>query len=165
MDFKSLMPFSRGGSLSRTDNGDPFTSLRREMDRMFDDFSRGFPLATGSAGGGFLTPKVNVAETDKGLELTAELPGIDSKDIDLDLADGVLTLKAEHSEGREEKDEKKQYHLVERSTGAYLRRFALPLAADEDKVEASFDKGVLKVFVPRATEAEKPHRRIAMSGS
>ena len=111
---------------------------------------------------GFLSPKVNVAETDKGLELTADLPGVDQKDIDLDLVDGVLTIKAEHREEKDERDDKKQYHLVERSYGTFLRRFVLPFEADQDKVEASFDKGVLKVFVPRQENEAKQARKIAI---
>jgi HSP20 family protein len=72
----------------------------------------------------------------------------------------VLTLKAEHKTEKEEKDEKKQYHLVERSRGTYLRRFALPFEVDEDKVEANFDKGILKVSVPRSARPEKAARKI-----
>ncbi len=162
MNLRSLVPFARSGALAPTDY-DPFTALRREMDRMFDGFGRDMrlPVLNDAA---FLSPKVNVAETDKGLELTAELPGIDEKDIELDLADGVLTLKAEHKTEKEEKDEKKQYHLVERSYGTYLRRFALPFEADENKVEAKFEKGVLHVTVPKAAAAEKKAKKIAVKG-
>ncbi|PSC07029.1 Hsp20/alpha crystallin family protein [Alsobacter soli] len=159
MDFRSLMPFS-GSSLSRAGNGDPFMSLRREMDRMFDDFTRGWPAPSGMEQGGFLTPKVNVAETEKGLEVTADLPGVDPKDIQVDLTDGVLTLKAEHKSEKEEKDEAKRYHLVERSSGSYMRRFSLPFEADEDKIDASFEKGVLKISIPRSASAEKPAKKI-----
>lgn len=166
MDFKSLIPFGRSTGLARGDGDfDPFLSLRREMDRMFDDFSRGWSLPSPASSNGFLSPRVDVAETDKGLEVTAELPGIDQKDIELDIADNVLTLKAERATEKEEKDEKKHYHLVERSHGSYMRRFALPFEADPDKVEASFDKGVLKVFVPRSPEAEKHVKKIAIKAS
>jgi HSP20 family protein len=142
MEFKSLIPFGRSTGLSRaTTNTDPFTSLRREMDRMFDDFTRGWAVPATFGTSGMLSPKVNVAETDKGLEVTADLPGIDQKDIEINLADGILTLKAEHKAEKEEKDEKKHYHLVERSFGTFMRSFELPFEADTDKVEASFEKG------------------------
>ncbi len=163
MDFKSLMPFSRPGALARGD--DPFNSLRREMDRMFEDFTRDWAVPSTFGTGGFLSPKVNVAETEKGLELTAELPGIDQKDIELDLAEGILTLKAEHKTEKEEKDEKKKYHLVERSYGTYMRRFSLPFEADQDKVEASFEKGVLKVFVPGSPNPEAQAKKIEIKAS
>jgi len=164
MDLKSLNPFGRSSALARTGDADPFASLQRAVDGLFGDFARDWKLPAALGGGtGFLSPKVNVAETEKGLELTAELPGIDQKDIDLDLADGVLTLKAEHRSEKEETDEKKHYHVVERSTGSYLRRFAVPFEPDQDKVEASFDKGVLKVFVPRSAAAAKQSKKIAIS--
>lgn len=165
MAIRSLIPFGRTGALSRGDDSDPFFSLRRDMDRMFEDFTRGWAVPEAFRGNGFLSPKVDIAETDKGLELTAELPGIDEKDIDLELAEGVLTLKAEHQAEKEEKDEKKKYHLVERSYGTFMRRFALPFEADQDKVEAHFKKGVLHVFVPRSAQPEKATRKIAIGGA
>ena len=92
----------------------------------------------------------------KVFEATADLPGIDQKDIEINLADGILTLKAEHKVEKEEKDEKKHYHLVERSFGTFMRSFELPFEADTDKVEATFDKGVLKISVPRSAAGGKP---------
>jgi HSP20 family protein len=166
MEFKSLLPFGRSTGLSRATTGtDPFTSLRREMDRMFDDFTRGWAVPATFGTSGTLSPKVNIAETDKGLEVTADLPGIDQKDIEINLADGILTLKAEHKAEKEEKDEKKHYHLVERSFGTFMRSFELPFEADTDKVEASFEKGVLKISVPRSAAAEKQVKKIAIKGS
>ena len=164
MDFKSLLPFGRSTALSRaaTDT-DPFTSFRREMDRLFDDFTRGW-AAPATFATGLLSPKVNVAETDKGLEITADLPGIDQKDIEISLTGDILTLKAEHKAEKEEEDEKKQYHLVERSFGTFMRRFELPFEADTDKVEASFDKGVLKISVPRSAAAEEQVKKIPIKG-
>ncbi|MEJ2411341.1 MAG: Hsp20/alpha crystallin family protein, partial [Novosphingobium sp.] len=93
-EFRSLIPFGfgsfgRGGS-------DPFAGFRQEMDRLLEDFGRGLPAAASGGKDGFVIPKVDVAETDAGLELTAELPGFDEKDVALDIHDGVLTIKAEH---------------------------------------------------------------------
>ncbi|MCF1502971.1 Hsp20/alpha crystallin family protein [Afifella sp. H1R] len=164
MDFRSMIPFGRQTALTRGPETDPFLAMRREMDRLFDDFTRDWSAPANPAAGGFLSPKVDVAETETGLELTAELPGIDEKDIELDLTDGVLTLKAENKVEREEKDEKKQYHLVERSYGTFMRRFALPFEPKADEVTASFDKGVLKVTVPRAKELEAKGRKITVNG-
>ena len=156
-DFRSLIPFGRT-SMFRS-GFDPFADMRREMDRLTDDFGRGWLTSGNGDSKGFLLPKVDIAETDKGLELTAELPGFDEKDVSLDVHDGILTIKAEHKEEREEKDEKKHYHLVERSRGSFLRRVALPFEADADKANAHLEKGLLKVIVPRlATEASKPRQ-------
>jgi len=164
MDLRSLIPLPRGGVPGRAGGTDPFSSFRRDIDRMFDEFGRwNMPFAQSNES--FLSPKVNVAETDKGLELTAELPGVDQKDIDLDLTDNVLTLKAEHQIDKEEKDESRHYHLVERSYGTFMRRIELPFEADTDKVEASFDKGVLKVFVPRSPSAEKHGKKISVKAA
>lgn len=160
MNLKSLLPFGHKTNLAQEGGDDPFTSLKREMDRLFDNFTRDWAVPSSFAQSGFLSPKVNVAESEKGLELSAELPGVDMKDIELDLTDGVLTLKAEHKEEKEEKDEKKQYHLIERSSGTFMRRFTLPFVADEDKIEASFTAGVLKVLIPRSAVPEKPMRKI-----
>ncbi len=162
MDFKSLIPFggSRGGS-----DVDPFRSLRRDMDRMLESFGRDWSMPAMFGDTGFLSPKVNIAETDKGLEVAAELPGVDPKNIDVKISDGVLTLTAEHTAEKEEKDERKQYHLVERSYGTFMRRFTLPFEADENKVDATFDKGVLKVMISRSPAAEKQAKRIEIKSS
>eukprot|EP01037_Dinobryon_pediforme_P021756 gene21756-22715_t len=165
MTFSVLSPFTRPSTVSRQRDADPFNSLRREIDRMFEDFSTGWPARTLSATSGFLVPKINVTETDKGLEITADLPGVDQKDIQLDLNDGVLTIKAEHKAEKEENDEKKQYHLVERSYGTFLRRLELPFEADEDKIVANFDKGVLKVTVPKSASPAKQAKKIAINAA
>lgn len=162
MSFRSLLPFGRTGDVTQAGADDPFTAMRREMDRLFEDFSRSTGLPAGFGGKGVLSPKVNISETDKGLEITADLPGIDEKDIDVDLDDGILTLKAEHKAEKEEKDEKKRYHLVERSHGTYMRRFALPFEPDENKIEAKFEKGVLHIAIPRSAEAAKQAKKIAV---
>jgi HSP20 family protein len=161
MNFRSILPSAQRRVPARSPDADPFTAMRREMEKMFDDFGGGW-TAPAVSGTDFVTPNVNVAETGKGLEISAELPGVDQKDIEVDLTDGILTLKAERKTEKEEKDEKRQYHIVERSYGSYLRRFALPFEPDADKVEASLDKGVLHVFVPRQQPVEKPKTKIAI---
>ena len=159
MDKKTLMPFGRGSAPSRS-HEDTFLSLRREMDQLFDSFTRGWGLPTLASGDTFLSPRVDIAETETGLEMTAELPGIDPKAIELELEDDMLTLKAERKSDREEKDDKRRYHLTERSTGTYMRTFSLPFTPDRDKITADFDKGVLKVTVPRSPDQPKATKRI-----
>lgn len=159
-ELRSIIPFGRALPLRRGEF-DPFAGFREEVDRLFDDLGTAFPAAT--ARQGFMLPRADVAETDVGLELTADLPGFDDKDVTLDIHDGVLTVKAEHRDEREEKDEKKHFHLVERRHGAYLRRFALPFEADSEKASARLDKGVLKVSVPRMATPEKQPTRIKVT--
>ena len=96
----------------RQAGSDMFSSLQREIDRVFSDFSRGVP-ALGEFGKG-LSMKVNVAETDGAYEVTAEIPGVEPTDIDVQLKDGILTIKGEKKDEKEDKDEKKNYHMVER---------------------------------------------------
>lgn len=134
---------------------DPFTAMRREMERLFHEMGAGSPLPAG-----FISPKVDVAETDAGLEIHAELPGVKADEISLDLTDGVLTLKAERTEETKEEDKDKRWHVVERASGAFIRRFALPFTAKEQEIAASFENGVLKVTIPRAAPEPKPQRRI-----
>ncbi|AIT80210.1 Hsp20/alpha crystallin family protein [Novosphingobium pentaromativorans] len=157
-EFRSLIPFGRG-ALGRS-GYDPFSGFRQEIDRLLEDFGQGIPSTFGNGKSGFLVPKVDVAETEAGLELTAELPGFDEKDVSLDIEDGVMTIRAEHKDEREEKDEKKHYHLVERTQGTFLRRLALPFEADADKASAHLDKGLLTVMVPRLATAEKKPKSI-----
>lgn len=151
----------------------PFAQLRQDIDRLFDDFwggsrrgmtSRLFdfePLAKGLRGQmGFVEPKVDVAETDHEYEITAELPGLDEKDVDVSLSDGILTIRGEKKSETEEK--KKDYYRVERSYGSFQRSFSLPDSIDEDKIGASFEKGVLKLTLPKSAEAQKKQRKIAV---
>ncbi|MDP2622119.1 MAG: Hsp20/alpha crystallin family protein [Hyphomicrobiales bacterium] len=143
---------------------DPFSQLQREVDRLFGEFSRGMPaLGWPFAGEGALTPSIDVSETDQSLELTAELPGVEEKDIDVTLSNNLLTIKAEKKAEKESKD--KTYHLVERSYGAVRRTISVPFDADPDKVEARFDKGVLKVTLPKPPGAAKKERSIKIKAA
>jgi HSP20 family protein len=128
----------------------PFASLQREMDRLFSDFSKRF----GEPFGDEAFPKLDVAETDGEIKVTAELPGITEKDVDVTLRDDVLTIKGEKKAEREEKDEEKNYHLVERSYGSFSRSIRLPAGLDASKVKASMDKGVLTVTMPKPAAAQ-----------
>lgn len=157
-EYRSLIPFGRRSLLRG--GFDPFVSFRDEMDKLLEDFGQSLPAAAGETKGTFLLPKVDVAETDAGLELTAELPGFDEKDVSLDIHEGVLTIKAEHSEERKEDDKEKKYHLVERRQGSFLRRFVLPFEADADKAEAHLENGLLKVNVPRLADVAKQPKTI-----
>jgi len=143
---------------------DPFTQLQHEVDRLFSEFSRGVPaMRWPFAGDGALSPTIDVSETDKALEVTAELPGVEEKDIDVTLSDGLLTIKAEKKAEKETKE--KTYHLVERSYGAFRRTLSVPFDADPNKVEAQFEKGVLKVTLPKPPEVAKKARSIKIKAA
>jgi HSP20 family protein len=153
----------------------PFENLRREIDRLFEDFDGGvwrsrlarplfdvqpfWPRESGWA----TSPAVDVAETDKAYEITAELPGLDEKNIEVKFADGVLTIKGEKQEEKEEK--KKDYYLSERSFGSFQRSFQVPEGVEADKIEASFKKGVLTVTLPKSADAQKAAKKITVKAA
>lgn len=151
--------------------GHPLLSLRREMDRLFDDFFAGFPFGSSSRRWlatdpwrrfqGLLEatyPAVEVAEDETSYRITAELPGMEEKDVELSLAGDVLTLKGEKRQEREEKEGSTV--VSERRYGSFRRSFPLPEDADPERIEASFKNGVLTVTVPRKPEAQSSRRRI-----
>lgn len=152
----------------------PFEGLRQEVDRLFDDFGRGFRWPFGrslfAAEPLFrreLTlptmPAVDVVENEKAYELTAELPGMDEKNIEVKVVNGSLTIKGEKQEEKEEK--KKDYYLQERTFGSFERSFGIPESVDADKIEASFKKGVLTVTLPKKAEAQKPAKKIEVKAA
>lgn len=143
----------------------PLSDFRSQMDRLFDDFFSGWrtPRMGGmldlarSPLGDMVSPRIEVAETDNAIEVTAELPGLSEKEIDVSLDDGVLTIKGEKRAEKEEK--KKNYYLSERHYGAFHRAFRLPENADEQDIKARFDKGVLTISVGKKAEPAKPSGR------
>jgi len=152
----------------------PFESLRDEIDRLFDDFGRGvwqpFRRSLFAAEPFFkrelkwpTMPAVDVVESEKAYEITAELPGMDEKNIEVKVADGRLTIKGEKQEEKEEK--KKDYYLQERRFGSFERSFDVPETVEADKIEANFKKGVLTVTLPKKAEAQKPAKKIEVKAA
>ncbi len=158
-----LTPFRSGGGLLGG-GGDPFMSLHREMNRLFDDVFRGMPAAGGAQGGTgqFIQAQMNVSETDKEIRITAELPGVDQNDVDVSLDDDVLTIRGEKK--FEQKEEKENFHFVERSYGTFQRSVRLPFPVDPEQVNASFENGVLTVSLPKTAQQERS-RKIQIQSS
>jgi HSP20 family protein len=154
MNLKSLIPIGRNRDLARREADNPFLSLQREIDRLFEDFGRGV-LAFGN-GGRDLMPAVDVTETDGEIEITAELPGLEEKDVQVNVSDNVLTIRGEKK--AEKEDKQKDYRMVERSYGSFYRALELPAGVDPGKIKADISKGVLKVTVPKP--AAKQARKI-----
>ncbi len=145
--------------------GESLGSLFREVEKAFDDFARRGPFS-GLGGGelapftGAAAPKIDVSESKDAIDVTAELPGVDEKDIDVSLSDGVLTIRGEKKTSRDETDKDKNWHVVERSYGSFTRSIALPFDPDMDKVEAKFENGVLNIKLPKPPEAAKKQQKI-----
>jgi len=145
---------------------DIFSAMRDEMDRVVRQFERdwSFPgFFTRETHGSSIVPELDVRESANAITIEAELPGVDEKDISITLANGVLSIKGEKKQVKEEKAE--NYHLTERSFGSFQRTVRLPDTVDETKLEAKFDKGVLKVTAAKKPEAVKAERRIEIKQS
>ncbi|NYD90754.1 Hsp20/alpha crystallin family protein [Sphingomonas melonis] len=170
MAIRDLIPWSRqenrlplpvDAPSARDDH--PLLSLHREVNRLFDDVFRGFGVpALGEVGRfatPFATPNVELGETDTEIRVTAELPGLDEKDVELTLEDGVLTLRGEKKAEVEDKDR----GYSERSYGRFERRIGLPRGVEADKANASFRNGVLTVTLPKTTASNENVRRIPVN--
>ena len=126
------------------------SSVRREMDRLWNRFLGETPFARTAAEE--WSPSVDISETKDKLAIKAELPGLDAKDVNVSITGDILTIKGEKKKETEEKDE--HHHYVERYYGSFERSFKIPVNVKNDKIEATFDKGVLKIVLPK-TEASK----------
>jgi HSP20 family protein len=138
---------------------DPFTSFRRQVDRLFDDFFTPLePRSFAAAATAGSWPIVDVHETDQAYRVTAELPGLEQKDVEVSLRDNVLTISGEKREERTEEDGGRTY--AERTFGRFQRSIPLQAEVDPDKVQASFKNGVLTVEAPKNPAARDKARRI-----
>jgi HSP20 family protein len=175
MPDTSKVPVKTEKGIAATLQGRPFDSLRREIDRLFDDFGNRFwrfpfrrsvfdtePFWWGEVAEG-TAPAVDIVEKDDAYEVTVELPGMDEKNIEVKLVNGSLTIRGEKQEEKEEK--KQDYYLHERHFGSFERRFAVPEGVNTDKIEASFKKGVLTVRLPKKPEAIKPEKKIEVKAA
>jgi len=134
--------------------------LRSEMERLYDRFFDLRPIRRFTDDGEWM-PSVDVSATEKELIVNAEIPGVEAKDIDVNLAGNVLTIKGERKREHEEKEE--NLHRVERSYGSFYRSLSLPSEVDADKIKASYKKGVLRVTMPKTKRAAGKRIEIATS--
>jgi HSP20 family protein len=144
---------------------DPFLSLHREMNRLFDDAFRGAPRGEGQtkSPGSLVDARMNVSETEKELRVTAELPGVNESDVDISLDDDVLTIRGEKKFEQARGDDKENYHFVECSYGTFQRALRLPFSVNPDEVRADFQNGVLTVIVPKSAQQQRS-RKIQIGG-
>jgi HSP20 family protein len=164
MTIKDLIPWNKGRSLPVNGSEDhlhPFLAMHREMNRMFDDMFRGFdlaPLSMDRRFGAVGWPIIDIDDTGKEIRITAELPGLDEKDVELQIANGVLSISGE----KKSETENKERRFSERFFGRFERRIALE-DVDEQQAQASFRNGVLTVIVPKLQTANESVRRIAIN--
>jgi HSP20 family protein len=169
MNMKDLIPWSRAENKTPAlyRDTDPFMTLHREVNRLFDDVFRGFDQfgmgrfpSLASSRGSWGWPNVEFSETDKEIRVTAELPGIDENDVEVTLDDDVLTLRGEKRAENEDKDRQ----FSERFYGHFERRIPLDAEVQADKVEARFKNGVLTITMPKTERAQSKAKRIAING-
>ena len=154
---------------------DSWAALRAEMDRLFDRFSTGFglpsfgrwfdfepafPTLTATQ---FSVPAVDVTEDEKAYKITAELPGIEDKDLEVTVSGDLLTVKGEKRAEKEEKGT--NFYVSERSFGTFQRSFALPEGVDRNGIGAAFAKGVLTVTLPKTVQAQKEQKKIEVKAA
>src|SRR5213080_3080326 len=155
MAIRDLIPWSRNQELVPTrDSFDPFFTLHREMNRLFDDVFRGF-----GAPARFGWPSIELNETDKVLTISAELPGLSEKDVQVEIANGVLTLRGEK---KSERTDNGGRYFSERYYGSFERQIPLD-GVEEDKAEAKFHDGVLTITLPKSEQARSAVKRIPIS--
>lgn len=162
MNRRSLSPF--GGSYG----GDPFFSLQRDMNRLFDDAVRGFGAAsTGrqSQAGGSVEARMNISENENELRISAELPGVDEKDVEVTLEGDVLTIRGEKKFEEERGGEKENYHFVERTYGSFQRSVQLPYSVKGEDVRAEFRNGVLTLTLPKSEQRQRRNIPIGAASS
>ena len=165
MSVRDLIPLKRGRDVTvrRGEETNPFLALHREMNRLFDDVFRGFDLTPVGFDRGLDRtigwPNIEVSDTDKEVKVTADLPGLEEKDVELELANGVLAIKGEKRTEMEDKDRL----FSERYYGRFERRIPVE-DIEEDKVRASFRNGVLTVTLPKTARAQRHVKRIAING-
>lgn len=160
MTVRDLLPFGKNVPVSRGSN--PIVAFQDEVNKLFNDFfgELSFPSWSRLAAEPSFTvsPAMDVTENDKEFKVTAELPGMDVKDVQITAADGYLTIKGEKK--AEKKEEREGYFRQERSYGSFQRVVALPDTANFDKAEANFKNGVLTLSIPKKAGAQSKERKI-----
>ena len=163
MNMRDLIPWGRNQQTTPShyrDEGDPFMTLHREMNRLFDDVFRGFDMAPlGGMSRMMSWPQVEVSETDKDLRISVELPGLEDKDVEVLIGDGVLTIRGEK---KSEIDDTERA-FSERYYGRFERRIPLAWDVEEDKIDAAFNNGVLTVTMLKSAESKPNVKRIAIN--
>lgn len=161
------LPVTKSTTPAKSEEWAPFESLRREIDRLLDDWrvpskAPGFEVPRVSRAAWQVAPAMDLIEKDDVYELTAELPGLDEKDVEIKLSNHTLTIKGEKSEEKE--DKRKDYYLSERRYGSFQRSFRVPEGVEADRIDANFARGVLTVRLPKTAEA-KAEKKIAVKAA
>jgi HSP20 family protein len=157
--MESRLPRSSASNTPAETQKDPFSMLRQEINDLFSSFSN-FPSRSWASQ---MSPRLDVSETDQELDIDAELPGVDEKDIEITLAGDTLTIRGERKNGQEEK--KKNYHVSEGRWGSFTRSVTLPFDADPSDIDARFEKGVLHIAIKKPPSVTAKTARIPIKNA
>jgi HSP20 family protein len=166
VDIKALVPWRSKSESPATGNDlfAPLAAFRREVDRVFDSFVNGFgPWAYNGASLQQLIPALDITESDNEFVVSAEVPGVSEKDVDVTVVGDILTIKGEKKAEHEERND--DYGYTERRYGAFMRSIRLPFEVKDEQIDAKYDKGVLTIRVPKPAEAQKPVRHIEVKAA
>jgi HSP20 family protein len=159
--IRDILPWrKKDESVARHQSRDPFYDLQHRINEMFDGMLDGFGRSSDDAPG--ISPKFDVTETAKEYKVTAELPGMDKRDVEVTLDNNVLRIRGEKKEEREE--DREGVHISERRYGSFQRAFSLPDTAEGEKIKADFKKGVLTLCIPKSETAKAQVKRVEISG-
>ena len=158
MNMRDLIPWGRERSVPSYQAADPFLTLHREMNRLFDDVFNRFENGIPAVGRRTTWPSIEVVEADNEVRIAAELPGMEEKDVELAVRDDVLILRGEKKADTEEA----WRYFSERYYGVFERQIPLPFDVDGGRATATFQNGVLTVTLPKSPKAEDKVKRIAI---
>ena len=168
MTMKDVIPWrNQDRKLSRPRERNRYLDFQKRMDHLMDDFFGGqfnlSPFFEAADGSGDFIPKLDVKETGKEIQLSAELPGMEPEDIEISMDGNSLIIRGEKK--AEEEDKGDGFYHVERSYGSFYRSIPLPSEVEESNIEATLKKGLLKIKLPKTQEAQKKHRKIQIKAS
>jgi len=164
MQRRSLLPSLFGGRMPAGQDQDPFAFVQQEMNRLFDDVFRttGVPAGLGQTEG-MLSPSMDVRETEKEIQVHAEIPGVQPEDVDITLDEDILTLRGEKK--FEHQEERPNFRVMERSYGSFSRSIRLPFKPEGNSIRADVTNGVLSVTIPKPAERQQRQQKIRVSGA
>lgn len=155
MTWRMMVPLA---TRSLSPASDPFVSLQRQMNRVFDGMLNDMPDVASAT-----SLRLDVKEDEKAYHVTTDLPGLSEKDVEVTFNDGVLTIRGEKKVERDEK--KDTWHIIERSSGSFSRQLSLPANVDAEKIDAKFEKGVLTVSLPKLPDEKTAAKKIEVKSA
>lgn len=162
MRYLSPFRFTRSANVAKTSEN-PATTFQRALNNLFDDFFSGFEVSPFEEKFGSFNPKVDMTEDEKEIKITAELPGLEEKDIEVNLSRDILTIKGEKTQEKEEKG--KETYYSERSYGSFTRTLQIPSEVEQDKIDATFKKGVLNITLPKVAKPVEQQKKIQIKSA